>query len=254
MTAMRLALSLLYWAFLAISLFLIFPISVVIWLISLPFDPRRVTMHRLTSLWGWLYTACNPAWRIEVRGRENFRPDEVYVVVANHQSLVDILVLFRVFRHFKWVSKVENFRIPVVGQVMRMNRYIELVRGQRESIRKMMRECERTLQQGSSVLIFPEGTRSESGDLRPFKPGAFELARSTARPILPIVLEGTARALPKRGFVLQGRHQISVDVLEEIPADDFKDLDTPEISRMVRDRIASHLETLRSAHGRLPGR
>ena len=238
MPSMRLALSLVSWAFFAITLFLIFPISVV--------------MHRLTSWWGWLYTACNPAWRIDVRGREKFRPDEVYVVVANHQSLVDILVLFRVFRHFKWVSKVENFRIPVVGLVMRMNRYIEIVRGQRESVRKMMRECQETLEEGSSVLIFPEGTRSESGDLRPFKPGAFELARSTGRPILPIVIEGTARALPKKGIVLQGRHQIRVDVLEEIPAAEFKDLETAELSRMVRERIASHLEALRSESGTPP--
>ena len=74
-------------------------------------------------------------------------------------------------------------------------------------------------------------------------------ARSTGRPILPIVVEGTARALPKKGIVLQGRHRISVDVLEEIPPTEFKDLETPELSRMVRERIASHLASLRSESG-----
>ena len=157
-------------------------------------------------------------------GRERFREDRTYVVVANHQSLVDILVLFRLFRHFRWVSKVENFRIPLVGQVMRMNRYIEIDRGKADSVRRMLRACEEALREGNSVLIFPEGTRSETGELRPFKIGAFELARSSRCPILPVVVDGTARALPKRGIVLQGRCEIRVEVLDEIPPDDFKDL------------------------------
>ncbi len=244
MAAMRLVLSAAYWAFFALSVIALFPIAVVLWALTRPFDRRGVVLHRFTSWWGWMYSACNPGWRIEVTGRERFRPDEVYVVVANHQSLLDILVLFRLFRHFRWVSKVENFRIPFVGQVMRMNRYIEIVRGRRESVRRMMRQCTESLNAGSSVLIFPEGTRSETGELRPFKPGAFELARVTGRPILPVVVSGTAGALPKRGFVLRGRHDIRVEVLEEIPADELKDLTPQQLSARVRERIAARLREL----------
>ena len=238
---MRQVLSLAYWAFFAVSVVLIFPVAVIVWALTRPFDHRGVVLHRLTCVWGWLYTACNPAWRVEVGGRERFRPEEVYVVVANHQSLLDILVVFRLFRHFRWVSKIENFRIPIVGQVMRMNRYIEIARGRRESVRRMMRECTESLSTGSSVVIFPEGTRSETGELRPFKPGAFELALSTGRPLLPVVIRGTARALPKHGFVLRGRHDIRIDVLEEMPPEDFKHLSPQELATQVRERFEREL-------------
>ena len=238
---MRLALSLVYWGMLALSAIALFPVALLLWALTRPFDPRGVVLHRFTSLWAWAYTFFNPIWRIEVSGRERFRPDQTYVVVANHQSLLDILVLFRLFRHFRWVSKVENFRIPLVGQVMRLNRYIEIERGKADSVRRMLRACEQALGEGNSVLIFPEGTRSETGALRPFKIGAFELARTSRCPILPVVIDGTARALPKRGIVLQGRHAIRVEVLEEIPPDDFKDLTSAQLAQRVREQIAAAL-------------
>jgi 1-acyl-sn-glycerol-3-phosphate acyltransferase len=90
--------------------------------------------------------------------------------------LLDILVLFRIYKHFKWVSKIENFRLPCIGWNMRLNRYIPLRRGDRESVRQMMDACETTLRAGSSIMMFPEGTRSKNGVLQPFKTGAFELA------------------------------------------------------------------------------
>lgn len=100
-----------------------------------------------------------------VRGRERIDPRATYVMVANHQSLLDILVLFRLFRHFKWVSKVENFKVPFVGWNMRLNRYIPLKRGDRASVIEMIARCERTLRSGSSIMMFPEGTRSQDGHL-----------------------------------------------------------------------------------------
>jgi 1-acyl-sn-glycerol-3-phosphate acyltransferase len=238
---MRLVLSLVYWGLFALSAIAIFPVAFVLWALTRPFDRRGAALHRFTSRWAWLYTFFNPAWRVEVVGREKFRADRTYVVVANHQSLLDILVLFRLFRHFRWVSKLENFRIPLVGQVMRMNRYIELERGKADSVRRMLRACEQALAEGNSVMIFPEGTRSETGELRPFKTGAFELARSSGCPILPVAIDGTARALPKRGIVLQGRHAIRVEVLDEIPPDDFKDLTSAQLAARVREQIAAVL-------------
>lgn len=81
----------------------------------------------------------------------------------------------------------------------------------------MIKDCQSALKEGNSILIFPEGTRSESGQLRSFKPGAFDLALRSKRPILPIVLNGSAQALHKGGFRLMGKHQISIQVLDEIP-------------------------------------
>ena len=100
------------------------------------------------------------------RDARRSRRDVAYVMVANHQSLLDILVLFRLFVHFKWVSKIENFRVPCIGWNMSLNRYIKLRRGDRESVEQMMAACERTLAEGNSIMMFPEGTRSPDGRLQ----------------------------------------------------------------------------------------
>jgi 1-acyl-sn-glycerol-3-phosphate acyltransferase len=200
-----------------------------------------VVLHRFTCFWASLYTWLNPAWPVHVEGREHIRPGVAYVLVSNHQSLVDILVLFRLFKHFKWVSKIENFRVPLIGWNMSMNRYIKLVRGKRESVIRMMRDCEAALAGGNSVMIFPEGTRSLDGHMRPFKSGAFELAQRTRSPIVPIALDGTARALPKRGYLLQGKHPIRVRVLEPIEPASFAELSLDELTARVQAVIAAQL-------------
>jgi 1-acyl-sn-glycerol-3-phosphate acyltransferase len=170
-------------------------------------------LHLFTCFWASLYTWLNLAWRVTIHGREHIRPDTTYVFVANHLSLLDILVLFRLFTDFKWVSKAEIFRIPVIGWNMRMNRYIRLQRGNRDSVVRMMAQCDQALARGSSLMMFPEGTRSATGELKAFKTGAFELAVAAQVPIVPIAIEGTNDALPKHGFVLRGRHEITVTVL-----------------------------------------
>lgn len=233
--------SILFWAFLTISSIVLFPIAVMIWVVTVAFDRRLVLLHRFTCFWASLYTWFNPVWPVTIEGRDKIRPRTTYVMVANHLSLIDILVLFRLFRHFKWVSKIENFKVPFIGWNMSMNRYIKLRRGDRESIVQMMAACERTLGQGSSIMMFPEGTRSTTGEMRPFKPGAFELALTTGTPILPIAISGTADALPKRGFVLQGRHPIRIEVLDPIPAETFATMTAGELSTHVRNLIADAL-------------
>jgi 1-acyl-sn-glycerol-3-phosphate acyltransferase len=238
---LRRALSLVFWLFLATSSIVLFPVAVLIWAVTAPFDRRRALLHRFTCFWASLYTWLNPAWRVRVEGRDRIRPDAAYVMVANHQSLLDILVLFRLFVHFKWVSKIENFRVPFIGWNMSLNRYIKLRRGSRDSIARALHACERALAQGSSIMMFPEGTRSPDGRLRAFKPGAFTLAQRTGAPILPIVIEGTASALPKRGFVLQGRHAIRVRVLDEIPHASFAREPVEAVTEAVRERFVAAL-------------
>jgi len=171
--------------------------------------------------------------------------------VANHQSLLDILVLFRLFVHFKWVSKVELFRTPCVGWNMTLNRYIRLRRGDPESITTMMRDAERTLAEGSSLMIFPEGTRSADGRLKPFKHGAFTLALRARVPLLPIVIEGTSDALPKRGFVLQGRHAIRIRVLPEVPYERFAGMSVEDLTEMAHELLRRELNEPAGPPGRI---
>jgi 1-acyl-sn-glycerol-3-phosphate acyltransferase len=238
---LRRLLSAVFWAFLTLSSILLFPVALLVWLATAAFDRRLAVLHHFTCFWASLYTWFNPAWRVSIEGRERIDRRTAYVMVANHQSLLDILVLFRLFTHFKWVSKIENFRIPCIGWNMRLNRYIPLRRGDRASVARMMTECEAALREGSSIMMFPEGTRSRDGRLQAFKPGAFALAQRTGAPLLPIVVEGTAHALPKRGFVLQGRHAIRIRVLDAIPVGGLDAATPDEIAAAVRQRFLAEL-------------
>src|SRR5690349_5079957 len=136
-------LSLAFWAFIAVSSLLLFPVAVLIWAVTAPFDRRLRVLHQFTCFWASLYTWTNPLWRVRVQGREHIRSGTTYVMIANHHSFVDILVLFRIFAHFKWVSKEEMFRIPCIGWNMALNDYVRLRRGDPDSIVRMMADCER---------------------------------------------------------------------------------------------------------------
>jgi len=234
--------STLFWVFMIVSSIALFPIALLIWALTVLFDRRLVLLHRFTCFWASLYTWFNPAWRVHIEGREKIVDGTAYVMVANHQSLLDILVLFRLFAHYKWVSKIENFRIPCVGWNMSLNRYIKLRRGDRDSVQEMMTACEKTLADGSSIMMFPEGTRSMDGRLKAFKHGAFTLAQRMRAPILPIVVEGTAAALPKHGFILQGRHAIRIRVLDAIPYTRFANESVEALTDRVRSVIAAELD------------
>jgi 1-acyl-sn-glycerol-3-phosphate acyltransferase len=142
------------------------------------------------------------------------------VLVANHLSMLDILVLYRVFRPFKWVAKAELFRVPVVGWNMAMNDYVPVRRGAAESVRHMMEHCRKHLARGTPVILFPEGTRSRDGRLQAFKDGAFRLALEAGCPVVPIAVTGTFDSLPKTGLVLRNAMRAHVRVLDAIsPAD-----------------------------------
>lgn len=225
--------SALYWGFVLVSAAVMFPIAVVVWAVTLPFDRRRVVLHLFTSFWAALYTWISP-WSVAVIGRENIDPKRTYVMVANHNSVVDIFVLYRLFAHFKWVSKIENFKIPSIGWNMTLNGYVPLRRGDRESVVRMLAQCESLLRAGNSVMMFPEGTRSMTGELKPFKPGAFELAVRTGLPVLPIAVTGTFHALPKHGLRIAAQ-RVVVRVLPALePGESVEAL-----TQQVRDRIAT---------------
>ena len=238
---MALAGSLLFWAFMLVTSVLLFPVALVIRGVTAPFDRRLAFLHLFSCFWASLYTWCNPLWIVRIEGKKHLDRRTTYVIVCNHQSLVDILVLFRLFVHFKWVSKAENFRIPFIGWNMTLNRYIRIERGRLKGNLSMMRGAEAALRGGSSVMIFPEGTRSPGGALGEFKAGAFELALRSGIPILPIVIDGTAEALPRRGFILRGKQAIRIRVLEPISPPWAPGTDAGALSTMTRGRIAKEL-------------
>ena len=204
-----------FWLFVAVTAVLMFPLAVLIWCLTAWWDRKRVVLHQFTCFWASLYTWFNPFWRVHVQGREHIQPATAYVMIANHSSATDIFLLYRLFRHFKWVSKIENFRVPFIGWNMRLNRYIPLRRGDKQSVLAMLAACRKNLAAGSSVMLFPEGTRSKTDELRPFKGGAFELAQDLSLPLLPILLVGTRQALPKHGL-LCGRARMQIRILPPV--------------------------------------
>ncbi len=201
------------WALIGLTCPIFFVGAAVIWLVTLPFDKRKVVLHFYSSAWASFYLVANPMWRVRVKGREHLPWRGGAVLVANHASLIDILVLFALMRPYKWVSKAENFKLPFVGWNMHMNDYVPLVRGDRESVITMLAHCSRHLRAGSPVLFFPEGTRSKDGRLKPFKEGAFELSVEHGVSIIPIAVHGTGRALPKHGMVLEEHVDARVEIL-----------------------------------------
>jgi len=222
----------------------LFAVAVLLRILTYPFDRRLRALHLFTCFWASIYTWMMPAWRIRIEGREHVRKGAAYVVVSNHQSQLDILVAFRLFFHFKWVSKIEMFRVPFIGWNMRLNRYVKLKRGDKESVEKMLRECEMHLDEGSSIFMFPEGTRSPDGEVKAFKLGAFQLARKKQSPILPVVISGTNKALPKYSMNFTGVQKIYIRIFEEIPYAAFAHLSAEETAKMVRQLIIEKLKVM----------
>jgi len=206
----------LYWIVFALSLPVLFVPQLVLFLLTAPFDRRRNLVHLYACLWGSSYVWTNPLWHVRIEGRERLPWRGPAVIVANHLSLLDILVLYGLFRPFKWVAKASLFRIPFLGWNMVLSGYVPIWRGDRESIRQMMARCREHLALGTPVLIFPEGTRSPDGALQPFKDGAFRLAVEAGCPVIPVALSGTWATLPKHGLVLRRRMRARVQVLAPI--------------------------------------
>ena len=220
MRAVLTAFSFLYWAFVIATMPILFAGALAVFLATALFDPRRVALHLYSCAWATFYLVMNPLWRLRVEGREKLPWRGPAVLVANHLSLLDILVLYALFRPFKWVAKAELFRLPFIGWNMRMNDYVPVWRGDRESVRRMLERCRSHLVRGAPVLLFPEGTRARDGRLQAFKDGAFRLALEARCPVIPLAVIGTAESLPKTGVVLRRPMRARVQVLDPVsPAD-----------------------------------
>ena len=238
--------SVLLWTFFLVTAVLMIIIDLVIWFLTHWFDRRLVVLHLFSCFWGSLYIWFNPLWRVRIKGRRNLPWRRSCVIVSNHQSMLDILVLYHLFVPYKWVSKRENFRIPIIGWNMRLNGYLEIQRGQKNSLEQLMKKARKFLEMRSSVLIFPEGTRYPGGHLGPFREGAFRMALDNKVDIVPIVLDGTAKALPKKGAILKGFARIDVRVLEPIPFSLFADMSPRELKIHVRDLMSGTYARLHS--------
>jgi 1-acyl-sn-glycerol-3-phosphate acyltransferase len=242
--------SVFFWLVAIIISIVIFAGALLVWVITFPFDRKGWVQHRYSCFWGWFILWINPFWKLDIQGREKIDESMTCVAVANHQSMLDIPLLHSLFFHFKWVSKKENLYLPLVGWNMILNRYVIIDRASKKSTLKMMRECRNYLENGSSMMIFPEGSRSFDGKLRNFKDGAFRLALQTNLPILPIVQDGTWKAVKGNKMVINGHTTMKVRVLDPVMPHEFGDRDPGELSKKVRSVMESALNEMRQTAAR----
>lgn len=236
----------LYWPYLFGSCVVLFVPAVAIFLVTFWQRPRRL-LHRFTSHWGAHYLAWAPFAGVRVDGWNARLRSQPVVYVVNHQSMVDILAVYATKLPFLWVSKSANFHAPFLGWNMWLNGYVPLRRGHLPSIRRMLRVCESRIKEGASLCVFPEGTRSPDGELRPFYRGAFWIAVRNRVPVVPIVIEGTADILPK-GQVGIDPGPVVIRVLEPIHPEQV-DFDDRRLRELVFSTMKEALDELR---GRAP--
>jgi 1-acyl-sn-glycerol-3-phosphate acyltransferase len=205
-----------------------FPLTFLIWLLVLPFDREREIIHWILSWQSRILVWLLPIWKIRIEGREKGLKETPFVIISNHQSILDILLINCLRYRFKWISKIENMKIPVLGWYLRMADYIIINRGDKESKEEMMDKSYQCLKGGTSIMMFPEGTRSVDGEIGFFKRGAFQLAINAHVPILPVVLDGSGGVLPKHGLIFTTGHKIMIKVLDPVMPESFN-TDDPNI-------------------------
>jgi 1-acyl-sn-glycerol-3-phosphate acyltransferase len=236
--------SLILYLVIAVTSVLSFFVSLMLYMATFLFDKKRKTLHLFTSacliFWGTLM----PLWRIRISGKEKMPVNTPCVIVSNHQSWLDILVSAYVFADFKWISKAEILKVPFIGWQMALNKYITLKRGYFNSTEKMMKDCDTTLKSGSSLWIFPEGTRASGSHTNSFKTGAFVLAQQNRVPVLPVVIHGTGGALPVNRFFTTGFHKISVKILDPFYFGNDSSEGPEIIAEKTRGLIEKHLAIL----------
>jgi len=240
-------LTFLIWPTMVVTSVVITPFFLLVWLSTFWWDKRRIAAHFMGTFWAWHYQALVPQWKLSLEGREKIPWKRNVVLVSNHRSQVDILALYKLRRPFKWTSKAENFKLPFIGMVLSLTNSIKIRRESMRSGSQFISQAEAELKKGSSILLFPEGTRAKSNTMRPFKEGAFLLAKRTGSPIIPVVLAGSENTFPLGSLVMMGKANIRIRVLDEIPVETVDSMEVKALMELVRERMEAGLEQLKQS-------
>jgi 1-acyl-sn-glycerol-3-phosphate acyltransferase len=179
--------------------------------------------------------------RMVVEGRERVADPRNTVVISNHVSHLDAPVLLQGLGiDYKAVAKKELFRIPFFSAVLRAAGFVEVDRSDREQARRAIDRAAESLRSGDCFLMFPEGTRSRTGELGEFKKGAFVAALEAGSRIVPVALTGTRELMPKGRLAIR-RGTVRVRVLDPVDAGRYSYADRDRLIADVRGRIAAAL-------------
>ena len=237
--------SIIFYIFTLIQLTFFFILSVLALVVCFPFDKPRRVVHSLSRAICMCFWYGVPTWRRKIEGLENIDKKKSYVIVINHNSMVDILALYFLPLNFRWVSKREVFRIPYVGQLLTIHGDIAIDRSKgADSMRKVTEDGKMWIGRGASIAMFPEGTRSKSGEMGRFKQGAFVLAKEAGVEILPVVMHGTRTVLNKF-YLVNWRNVLKVSVLPPISAEEVAATPMPELMEKTRTMMCEKYNQLR---------
>jgi 1-acyl-sn-glycerol-3-phosphate acyltransferase len=195
------------------------------------------------AVWWARLNGCIAPMLVSVRGRTNIDPRQSYVIVSNHQSHYDVFVLYGWLGiDFKWVMKKELRKLPVFGFACEKMGHIYIDRSNRETAVASLEEAKKSVVNGTSVLFFPEGTRSKTGEIGEFKKGAFVMALDLGLPVLPITILGTGKILPAKTMDLfPGRANMVIHEPVDVLGCDTENVQ--ELISVVRGIIQAGLES-----------
>ncbi len=238
-------LSLLFYLFIILICTVFMVLSAVALVVCYPFDKGRRTVHELSRILVRIFFAVPPFWRHKVIGKEAIDRKKQYVILLNHNTVIDIPALYYLPLNFRWVSKREVFKTPFFGQYLWLHGDICINRGRAsEAMAQMVSEGKRWISHGASIAIFPEGTRSKDGEIHRFHTGAFTLAKEAGVELLPVVLDGT-KSLVRKNALFNWHNCITVRVLPPVPVEKIQSLEIHELMDEVRTDMCAALTEIR---------
>ncbi|MFA4857725.1 MAG: lysophospholipid acyltransferase family protein [Candidatus Margulisiibacteriota bacterium] len=200
-------------------------------------DKER-TFQNAARIWAKLLARISRI-KVKVEGMENLPHNQPVVLAANHQSAADILILLAYIpTYFKFVAKRELFKVPLFGSYLRLAGYIPIDRQSNLKAHKTLYDISKLIRAGDSILIFPEGTRTRTGELGPFKRGSLVIAQQAGVPVVPIAISGSFNIMPKGTRVINPT-KVKLSIGEPIPVEHHS---MEEILNRVRSKITSMLK------------
>ncbi|MBE6204664.1 MAG: 1-acyl-sn-glycerol-3-phosphate acyltransferase [Rikenellaceae bacterium] len=238
-------LSILYYIFTLLQVTVLFIVSIIVLALTYPFDKSRRWVHECSRLICALLYGVPPFIRRTIDGVENIDPKKAYVMVMNHNSGFDIFAAYKIPLNFRWVSKREVFRVPFMGPLLTIHGDIPIERGNAtKAMAKVLRLGKLWISRGATIAIFPEGTRSKTGEINRFKAGAFTLAKEAGVEILPVVMTGTNEFF-RKGWLVNWRNRVAIRVLKPVSVEEVAAKEVAELSTEVRERMVLSLAELR---------
>ncbi len=210
-------------------------IAVLFW----PINLLLPTYHYISKAWAFCLLKVSGV-SVKIKGKENIEPHKNYVIISNHASLFDIpILLYAIRNEIKMIAKKELVYIPIFGWSLLAGGYILINRNNTKSALKSIKKARAKLNKRTSILIFPEGTRSENGYIQPFKKGAFLLAFQTKLDLLPISISGSNKVMPKNTFKLNPT-TTNVVIDKPINTDKYKLKNKDELIEKIKNIIVNN--------------